>query len=239
MMFVIDESGRVEYSVINHPEEQGDGSSMSLAPIQNGLQSASGSFDQDFYQQTPSPDYIPQGLGPVMGGNTANGRDGYSPSWMTLATMGIGLVGDFRSAHEASVLSNYLREWVDVNNKVLGWSSKTTFELTTKAPIWRCGKMLGYLGLGIGTGIDVIGVRNYYMNPEANFVTSPGKAGLNLVIGVYSLAANPLAGALYFGIDALYPGGWPNALNNAGKTIEANQDILGPSWNIYREYGNK
>ncbi len=76
MMLVIDESGRVEYSITNRPEEHGDGSSMSLNPIQTGLQSVNGSFDQDLYQQNLYPDYLPQGLSPMVGGNTSKGESG-------------------------------------------------------------------------------------------------------------------------------------------------------------------
>ncbi|GEP89788.1 hypothetical protein SAMN05660909_00397 [Chitinophaga terrae (ex Kim and Jung 2007)] len=56
---------------------------------------------------------------------------------------------------------------------------------------------------------------------------SPVKAGLNLAMGLYGLELNPMTAALYFGMDAFYPGGWVGYANDYEQLQNANQQILG------------
>ncbi|KPE48960.1 hypothetical protein [Chryseobacterium indologenes] len=56
--------------------------------------------------------------------------------------------------------------------------------------------------------MDGIGVINYYDNPTSKNAVHPTKFGVNTAIGYYSLKVNPVLGAVYFGVDAFYPGGW-------------------------------
>jgi len=102
--------------------------------------------------------------------------------------------------------------------------------------ITKVAKILGPVGLAIGTGIDAVGVNNYYTNGEGtpNSV-HPAKAGLNLGVGVWSLATGPagaVGGAFYFGIDAFYPGGWRQALIDQNTNYEHNKAI-DPTWRMF------
>jgi hypothetical protein len=44
-----------------------------------------------------------------------------------------------------------------------------------------------------------------------------------------------IGGALYFGIDTFYPGGFNGAMQMNGSLIEQNQQILGTRFNLYRD----
>jgi len=90
--------------------------------------------------------------------------------------------------------------------------------------------LLGELGLGIGTAVDLIGVGNYYLNPDAKLVTSPGKAGLNFGIGLYALKLNPMAGIVYFGIDATI--GWDEAFRIQAAEHKLYREIYGDRYSI-------
>ncbi len=144
----------------------------------------------------------------------------------TGASMGETFVGHsisfFQSMNEysAPVALNYTKE---INS------------LTNSTKILRG---IGGATIVVGAGLDIIGIFNYYnkgpMHPSA---VSPGKAGLNLGMGAYSFYLNPIAGPLYFGVDLFYPGGWTGAINDQSRLIQKNQNILGPSWNMYKDIG--
>lgn len=70
----------------------------------------------------------------------------------------------------------------------------------------------------------------YYIKPNDSDAFHPGKADLNTAMGLYSLTVNPIAGALYFGVYAFYPGGWNGYSQNYDKLQNANQQILGPKF---------
>jgi hypothetical protein len=100
----------------------------------------------------------------------------------------------------------------------------------------------GLLTLAFST-VDAVGVRNYYKYSSGNglhYTVHPGKAGLNTGIGVYSLFGAPYAaiplGAIYFGVDNYYPGGWPAAHRDQDGIIRQNQAILGDHWNMYSRF---
>jgi len=76
----------------------------------------------------------------------------------------------------------------------------------------------------------------YKDNPNSPNAVHPAKAGLNTTMGAYGLWVNPVAGTLYFGVDAFYPGGWKSALEKNGSLTEQNQEIMGNKWNLYRDY---
>jgi hypothetical protein len=44
-----------------------------------------------------------------------------------------------------------------------------------------------------------------------------------------------IGGAMYFGIDTFYPGGFYAAMQMNGSLIEQNQQILGPGFNLYKD----
>jgi hypothetical protein len=86
----------------------------------------------------------------------------------------------------------------------------------------------------LGTLNDLKGVDNYYnpaLGAEHEHSVSPAKAGLNFVMGVIG-TRNPIAGAIYSGLDQFYPEGWPGALENNERISDKNREIL-PDFHIY------
>lgn len=95
--------------------------------------------------------------------------------------------------------------------------------------IVKVGKGLGIATAGVGVVLDY----NAYMRGEIN----GGKFGLNAAMAGYGLTgAGAVPSILYFGIDAFYPGGWVGAMQMNGNLIEGNQAILGPKFNLHRDY---
>lgn len=92
--------------------------------------------------------------------------------------------------------------------------------------------MVGTVFTGASFIIDGVGVYNYYYNPESSLVVAPEKAAVNTAVGVYSIWANPVAGAIYFGVDGLYPGGWPAAMQKNMELEKENQKII-PDFKLY------
>ena len=92
------------------------------------------------------------------------------------------------------------------------------------------GNVLGGGTLIAGTMIDAIGVRNYYKyGANDTNAIHPGKAGLNLGVGAWSLLnpATAIGGAAYYGIDTFYPGGWSAAMNRSAEIQRRDRAILG------------
>ncbi len=84
---------------------------------------------------------------------------------------------------------------------------------------------------GVGVVFDGIGVYKYYTAPntDPNVLIQPvhpAKASLNTAMGYFSLKFNPIAGALYFGVDAFYPGGWKGYANDYDRIQKANEAIV-------------
>jgi len=99
------------------------------------------------------------------------------------------------------------------------------------------GKVAGTGTFIIGSGLDAIGVYNYYFNGanDPNAV-HPGKAVSNLGIGAWGFLnpATAFGAAVYYSIDTFYPGGFSGAMDNNSYFLQQNQEILGPAWNLYR-----
>jgi RHS repeat-associated protein len=100
-----------------------------------------------------------------------------------------------------------------------------TFKVSSVAKVGSWGLF------GVGVAMDGIGVYKYYKAPNTNqnaFIQSvhPAKAGLNTGMGIYSLYVNPIAGALYFGVDAFYPGGWQSYGSDYDRIQKANAAIV-------------
>jgi len=96
------------------------------------------------------------------------------------------------------------------------------------ADLAKVGELVGHGTAFAGIGIDIYGA----VRGSESF----GKAALNIGVGVGSVAGGPLAAggaALYFGVDAFYPGGWVGVLNMAGSLQAQNEAVLGPSFNLY------
>jgi len=117
-----------------------------------------------------------------------------------------------------------------------GWGGN---QYVSTAKVAKVGKILGYGTLALGTAFDGYGVYNYYTNgANSPNAVHPGKAGLNLGVGVWGLMnpATATGAALYYGIDTFYPGGFNGAMQNNASLIQQNQAILGPGWNLYRDH---
>ncbi len=124
-----------------------------------------------------------------------------------------------------------------------GWRGGSRAAIKTFR-IAKVAKVTGILTIVATTATDMIGVYNYYTYMDApdyikqdQYLVHPAKAGLNLGIGIYSFYVNPIVGIVYFGIDTFYPGGWEAALNDQDRRTRKTQEILGPSWNPYKELG--
>lgn len=113
---------------------------------------------------------------------------------------GIGLnntPGSFRANTSTRVISPkyYFNAWK-------GNQYTTTFNIA------KTGKALGFITAGLGTLADVKGVINYYDNPNAPNTVSPGKFSLNATMTAVGFTGiGTIPSALYFGVDAFYPGG--------------------------------
>jgi hypothetical protein len=124
-------------------------------------------------------------------------------------------------------------EWLETTSKANGivGLAATGFEhLTNKANLVKFGKNLGHGTLTLGTGVDAIGVYNFYTkganDPNA---VHPRKLTLNLGVGLWGLMnpATAAGSAVYFGIDAFYPGGFPAAMNKHAEIINRDKKLLG------------
>ncbi|TGE13824.1 RHS repeat-associated core domain-containing protein [Hymenobacter elongatus] len=108
-----------------------------------------------------------------------------------------------------------------------------------KTSLKSVGKIGGFVTLIIGSLLDAKGVLNYYRNGATDInAVHPAKASFNLVYGLSGIAAGipgAIGGAGYFFIDTFYPGGMHGALENNARIQQHNRDILGNSFNIYRE----
>jgi RHS repeat-associated protein len=109
-----------------------------------------------------------------------------------------------------------------------GWNGGSVARIKT----FNVAKIGGLVAKGSIVGgivLDGVGVYNYYNNPTSVNVVSPGKMGLNTGMAAYGLWINPVGGALYFGVDAFYPGGWPAALETQAKVEKRERDMTGAS----------
>lgn len=164
---------------------------------------------------------------------TSNGRSFLSPdmavgkNYPAMANWAFGVVGAERSFRGSFVdvaelyaqgyrrngksFSNYKLEGRNFNlfkNKPM---TEATKPINTLA---RTGKIIGTAAFVTGLVMDGIGVAIYQSNPSSPYAVHPAKAGLNTGMGALSLELNPLAGVLYFGMDAFYPGGWVGYAND-------------------------
>ncbi|GEN74257.1 hypothetical protein CLA01_43290 [Chryseobacterium lathyri] len=91
----------------------------------------------------------------------------------------------------------------------------------------KWGGIAGKASFGAGVVMDGIGVYNYYNNPDSKNKVHPAKAGLNTTIGAYGLTgAGTIPALLYFGVDALYPGGWEGYGNDYQSIQSQNAAIV-------------
>lgn len=80
----------------------------------------------------------------------------------------------------------------------------------------KAGKALGIASATVGVGLDIRGMFIYRNNPNAGGAVSPGKFGADaFMTGIGFTGFGTLPAAVYFGIDAYYPGGFPAAMEHA------------------------
>jgi hypothetical protein len=92
--------------------------------------------------------------------------------------------------------------------------------------IGKIGGAVGKASFGLGTAMDIRGMLIFKDNPNSPNAVHPAKAALNAGIGYMGLKINPMAGALYFGVDAFYPGGWTGYGNDYERLQRANEAII-------------
>ncbi len=101
-------------------------------------------------------------------------------------------------------------------------------QYTKVTTLSKVGKGLGWAGLGVGTYLDYQGVKNYNnpkIGPNSPNSVNPGKAGLNLGMGLYGIFINPIPSLMYSGIDTFYPGGWDQAMKDQDRLNRENKAI--------------
>lgn len=82
-----------------------------------------------------------------------------------------------------------------------GWHGN---QYVSVAEVSKIGKVAGVAGLAIGTAADAVGVSRGAI-PLSKAATNFGVGGAAMLIGGEGGAA---IGAVYFGIDSFFPGGW-------------------------------
>lgn len=91
---------------------------------------------------------------------------------------------------------------------------------------------IGKVGAFMSKGLVGLGITIDYISYKRGEL-SGAKFGLNTGMGLYGLTGvGTIPALLYFGVDALYPGGWTKAMENADRLEKANQEILGPRWRL-------
>ena len=66
----------------------------------------------------------------------------------------------------------------------------------------------------------------YLHEPTSENAVHPYKFGLNFAIGLFAFQVNPIFGALYYGVDGFYNGGWKKYGEDYDELQRANQAIV-------------
>lgn len=97
------------------------------------------------------------------------------------------------------------------------------------------GATIGKLTFAGGVALDAVGVSAYYLDRDSKIGVKPYKAGSNLGIAMWSISSGvftAVPGALYFGVDLMWTGGFGGFLNERAALERANQKILGRTWRL-------
>ncbi|MFY7665513.1 RHS repeat-associated core domain-containing protein [Flavobacterium sp.] len=157
----------------------------------------------------------------------SSGQGNGSGNWYTFAGRANAVFGTTASALEAGEGSFRLATTSrGFSPKYYGNAWKGN-QFATTYNISKVGNLFGKLSLGFGVAADIRGMMIHQNNPNSPNAVHPSKAVLNTGMGVYGLWVNPFAGALYFGVDAFYPGGWPAALERSAEVQNRDRAILG------------
>lgn len=99
----------------------------------------------------------------------------------------------------------------------------------------KLGSKLGGVSFGIGTGLDLYGMYEYTENPNSSNAVHPVKGTINIGAGAYGVWGGPVGatvGIIYGGVDAFYPGGWPQAMEDNYKREKEIQKIV-PDFKLF------
>jgi hypothetical protein len=114
--------------------------------------------------------------------------------------------------------------------------TKLTQHSTPYATAGKILKSWGRASAVLGFAVDAYAYRNNQIS-GAHFGVNTGVTAWGLGVGAAGMAVPAfIGGALYFGIDTFYPGGFNGAMQMNGSLIEQNQQILGPGFNLYRDH---
>jgi len=108
-----------------------------------------------------------------------------------------------------------------------GWTGGSKAGITTYK-VATVGKVATVTTAVVSTGVDLVGVYNYYNNPDAALVTTPTKASINAGMTAYGIWVNPPAAAGYFLLDAFYPGGFEGAMKDNAEIQNMTNEIFVP-----------
>lgn len=160
---------------------------------------------------------------------------GASAEWLSPTNATVGGFGAL--AGVAGYTAGKLTVGTNLTTYSSGWGGN---QHVATAKVADLGKAAGAATLVFGTALDAIGVRNYYvLGPTSPNSVHPGKAGLNLGVGIWSVATGPvgvLGGGTYWLVDTFYPGGLLGAAVYQGSLLERNQSVLGPSFSLHRDW---
>jgi RHS repeat-associated protein len=185
-------------------------------------------------------------LNPNLSWNLERLLNPFTQNWYNLTSKGNTVFGvgaammewsssSFRLTSGVASGSSFSPKWYSS-----GWTGGSRAGITT----YNAGSVaigLGRVSLGLGVGMDAIGVLNYYTEgADSRNSVHPAKAIVNTGFGVLGLKWNPVAAILYSGVDAFYPGGWTGDQHNEGALrklsglTKSNQEIV-PNFNLHRD----
>ncbi len=112
-----------------------------------------------------------------------------------------------------------------------GWGGGSRASISTYKTA-SLGGFIGKLSFGLGAILDIRGALIYKDNPDSPDAVHPVKAAVNTGVGAFALELNPIAGIVYTGVDALYPGGWVGLGNDQDRLNKENKAI-NPEWQLW------
>ena len=104
-------------------------------------------------------------------------------------------------------------------------------QYTSTLSVTKTAKFVGRGTFILGLVFDGVGVYEYYQDPTSPDAVHPAKAGLNTGMGIYGFF-NPFAAAMYYGMDAFYPGGWKGLAEDQDRLDRENKAV-NPYWQLW------
>lgn len=172
-------------------------------------------------------------IGPKQSNQNAQSGGGWDVSGVSTANGAFGTAVGFGEVATLSGQGKYVTSTGvvrDINPAKLTANSK---------PYATAGKVLKSWGAAsnlLSVGLDAYAYRNNQI--------SGAKFGLNTSVTAWGVGVGSagmaipgfVGGALYFGVDSFYPGGFNGAMQQNSSLIQQNQAILGSGFNLYRDH---